>query len=125
MAFAKRWANRLPALVRASEAGDTITFSFKGTRCAIYDVIGPDCGQVRITLDDGPESAQGVSRVLDADVRVLVNALWASGAEAVAVNGHRLTATQKDATLTMLALAASEVTEADYAAWLRTHTAPA
>ncbi len=41
------------------------------------------------------------------------------------LNGHRLTATQKDATLTMLALAASEITEADYAAWLRTHTAPA
>ena len=32
-------------------------------------------------------------RVLDYDVQVVVNALWASGAQAVAVNGHRLTAT--------------------------------
>ncbi|WP_414661347.1 GDSL-type esterase/lipase family protein [Horticoccus sp. 23ND18S-11] len=58
VAFAKRWVNRLPAIVRASEAGDTLTFSFKGTRCAIYDVIGPDCGQVRITLDDRPPEAK-------------------------------------------------------------------
>lgn len=50
-AFAKRWASRLPALHRATQAGETIVFRFKGTRCAVYDVIGPDGGQVRITLD--------------------------------------------------------------------------
>ena len=38
------------------------------------------------------------------------------------LNGYRLTATQQDATLTMLALAASDITEATYADWLRTHT---
>ena len=53
-AFAKRWANRLPALGRATQAGERVTFKFKGTRCAIYDVIGPDSGQVRVTLDDRP-----------------------------------------------------------------------
>jgi hypothetical protein len=50
----KRWANRLPALHKGSAAGETITFKFKGTRCAIYDVIGPDSGQVRVSLDGGP-----------------------------------------------------------------------
>lgn len=40
------------------------------------------------------------------------------------LNGHRLTASQHDATLTMLALAAGDLGEADFAAWLRTHTAP-
>jgi death on curing protein len=40
------------------------------------------------------------------------------------LNGLRLTATQQDATLTMLALAASDITEAAYADWLRNHTAP-
>jgi lysophospholipase L1-like esterase len=50
----KRFANRLPALHRAAAAGATLTFKFKGTRCAIYDVIGPDGGQVRVTLDDRP-----------------------------------------------------------------------
>jgi death-on-curing protein len=40
------------------------------------------------------------------------------------LNGYRLTATPQDATLTMLALAAGEIGESDYAAWLRTHTTP-
>ena len=41
------------------------------------------------------------------------------------LNGFRLTATQHDATLTMLALAASDITEAAYADWLRNHSTPA
>ena len=41
------------------------------------------------------------------------------------LNGFRLTASPQDATLTMLALAASNITEADFAAWLRTQTTPA
>jgi lysophospholipase L1-like esterase len=52
--FGKRWAARLPTLARGSKAGETLTFRFRGTRCAIYDIIGPDCGQVRVTLDGGP-----------------------------------------------------------------------
>ena len=42
---------RLPIVHRAAAAGATLTFKFRGTRCAIYDVIGPDGGQVRVTLD--------------------------------------------------------------------------
>ncbi|MCK9515042.1 MAG: type II toxin-antitoxin system death-on-curing family toxin [Ottowia sp.] len=40
------------------------------------------------------------------------------------LNGHRLTASQADTTLTMLALAAGEMDEPGFAAWLREHTAP-
>lgn len=40
------------------------------------------------------------------------------------LNGYRLSATPQDATLTMLALAASEISEADFAAWLRKNTNP-
>ena len=40
------------------------------------------------------------------------------------LNGHRLTATQADATITMLRLAAGELTEADFAQWLRAHSRP-
>ncbi|PKO94628.1 MAG: type II toxin-antitoxin system death-on-curing family toxin [Betaproteobacteria bacterium HGW-Betaproteobacteria-10] len=40
------------------------------------------------------------------------------------LNGHRLTATPPDATLTMLALAAGDLTEPAYAVWLRTHASP-
>jgi death on curing protein len=39
------------------------------------------------------------------------------------LNGYRLSATQAEATLTMLALAAGEITEAEFAAWLRDHAA--
>jgi hypothetical protein len=50
--LAKSFANRLPDLHRADQPGQKLTFKFKGTRCAIYDIIGPDCGQVTVTLDD-------------------------------------------------------------------------
>jgi lysophospholipase L1-like esterase len=52
--FGKRWANRMTTLHRSSQPGATVSFKFKGTRCAIYDIIGPDCGQVTVTLDDKP-----------------------------------------------------------------------
>lgn len=52
--FAKRWSARMSALHTATQPGETLTFRFKGTRCAIYDIIGPDGGQVSITLDDQP-----------------------------------------------------------------------
>lgn len=41
-----------------------------------------------VTLDDAP---QGTNRVLDHDLQTVVNALWAAGAEAIAVNDQRLT----------------------------------
>jgi death-on-curing protein len=40
----------------------------------------------------------------------------------LALNGRRLTATQVDATQTMLALAAGELTEEQLAAWVRSHS---
>jgi len=50
----KSYSNRLPALHKATQPGETIAFKFKGTRCSIYDLVGPDCGQVTVTLDDKP-----------------------------------------------------------------------
>jgi hypothetical protein len=52
-AQAKAYANRLPALVRLTRAGQAIEFKFKGTHCAVYDVIGPAGGKVAVTLDGG------------------------------------------------------------------------
>lgn len=40
------------------------------------------------------------------------------------LNGHRLTASQADTTLAILAVASSEWDEATLAAWLQAHTAP-
>ncbi len=39
------------------------------------------------------------------------------------LNGHRLTATQADATLTVLGVAAGDISENAFAAWLRRHIA--
>ena len=55
---------------------------------------------VRVTLSDAPVAAAATDsaaqdnggQVLDTDLQHVVNALWASGAEAVAVNGQRVTA---------------------------------
>ncbi len=42
----------------------------------------------------------------------------------LALNGHRLVATQAEATLTMLSVAAGSLDEPSFAAWLRTHSRP-
>jgi uncharacterized protein YlxW (UPF0749 family) len=54
----------------------------------------------RVTVGDGPMPVDPLTgerkseaRVRDTDLQVATNALWAAGAEAIAVNGQRLTAT--------------------------------
>ena len=54
----------------------------------------------RITVGDGPTPVDPVTgerkndaRVRDTDLQLAANALWAAGAEAIAINGQRLTAT--------------------------------
>lgn len=42
----------------------------------------------------------------------------------LALNGYVLTASDTDCVSAMLALAAGELPEADFAAWIKTHTAP-
>jgi len=46
-----------------------------------------------IDPNTGRPSTAPVSRVLDVDLQSVVNALWAAGAEAIAINDQRLTAT--------------------------------
>jgi len=56
-AFAKAWANRLPAMVKLTQSGQSIEFKFKGTHCAVYDVIGPAGGKVAVMLDGKKQNA--------------------------------------------------------------------
>jgi uncharacterized protein YlxW (UPF0749 family) len=51
-------------------------------------VTGPG---VQITVDDRPDARTQRQVVLDEDLQRLVNGLWVAGAEAVAINGERLT----------------------------------
>lgn len=50
-------------------------------------VTGPG---VVLTADDADDSGRRGSKVVDIDIRQAVNGLWRAGAEAIAVNGHRL-----------------------------------
>jgi uncharacterized protein YlxW (UPF0749 family) len=56
-------------------------------RTGFLRVTGPG---VRVTVVDRPD-ADDVQQVRDSDLRLLVNGLWEAGAEAIAVNGQRLT----------------------------------
>jgi len=61
----------------------------------LTDVAGPG---VEVVLRDSTRTArdpslQGALRIRDTDLQLVVNALWSTGAEAVAVNGQRLVAT--------------------------------
>lgn len=48
----KSFGNRLPELWTASRPGETATFRFRGTMAGLYDLLGPDCGQLIVRLDD-------------------------------------------------------------------------
>lgn len=45
----------------------------------------------RIVVDDGPPEASGDNEVLDVDLQQMANGLWLAGAEAISINGQRLT----------------------------------
>ena len=72
---------------------------------AQIDRLGPSVGTVAVsgpgvvvTVDDAPPDADAIAagepdlgRILDRDLQLLVNGLWQSGAEAIDINGQRLT----------------------------------
>lgn len=45
---------------------------------------------IRLTVDNSPYAAEN-EKVRDVDLSIIANALWQSGAEAIAINGQRLT----------------------------------
>ncbi|MBN1818434.1 MAG: hypothetical protein JW828_13820 [Sedimentisphaerales bacterium] len=50
--LARRFADRMPVLYKASQPGQTIRFRFRGTAAEMYDLLGPDGGQVIVRVDD-------------------------------------------------------------------------
>ncbi|TYC16522.1 DUF881 domain-containing protein [Actinomadura syzygii] len=76
------------ALARASAAAAATPASGDGLVVTVDDAPGddPDARPGR-----GPAATDG--RVYDQDLQVLVNGLWAAGAEAIGINGQRLTPT--------------------------------
>jgi hypothetical protein len=54
----KAFGNRLPVIWEGSTPGDKIEFRFKGTLVGLYDLMGPDGGQVAWTVDGKPHGPQ-------------------------------------------------------------------
>ena len=65
-----------------------------GTASGTTDVTGPGL-LVRLTdaASQDQSTNQADSKIQDVDIQAVVNALWAAGAEAIAVNGQRLVST--------------------------------
>lgn len=59
-----------------------------GVMSGVAPVTGPG---IRVAVDDSPVASTDAERVLDKDLQHLVNGLWEVGAEAIAINGQRLT----------------------------------
>ena len=49
--LAKRFANRSPSSWQVDQAGATLNFEFTGTHVGFYDILGPDCGQIEVSID--------------------------------------------------------------------------
>lgn len=56
---------------------------------AATGVTGPG---IVVTVNDAPNATNAKGRVLDGDLTRLVNGLWQAGAEAISINGRRLSA---------------------------------
>ncbi len=60
-----------------------------GAAAGAVAVTGPG---LIVTVDDAPDADNGSGgTILDTDLQVLVNALWEAGAEAIAIDDHRIT----------------------------------
>jgi uncharacterized protein YlxW (UPF0749 family) len=64
------------------------TINLLGVKAGTIAVRGPG---VRVVVDNAPGADSARNEVLDTDLQKLVNGLWEAGAEAIAVNGQRLT----------------------------------
>ena len=65
-----------------------VTTQLLGTDAGTLPVRGPG---VRVVADDAPNADSARNEVLDADLQRLANGFWAAGAEAISLNGQRLT----------------------------------
>ena len=90
------------ALRQSGRASLTDQLKTLEVQAGVVPLIGPG---LTLTLDDAPHpkgdanagsrpnSGFASGRVASADLQIVVNGLWASGAEAISINGHRLTST--------------------------------
>ncbi|MEX1048813.1 MAG: SGNH/GDSL hydrolase family protein [Akkermansiaceae bacterium] len=53
--IAKRFNRLMPQMWRTATTGASLTFRFKGSVMGFYDLVGPDGGHLKVTLDGGNE----------------------------------------------------------------------
>ncbi|KQT94705.1 hypothetical protein ASG49_07730 [Marmoricola sp. Leaf446] len=91
LAALERETDRLQARQLASDESATgirTRIQDLGARAGTLAVTGPG---VRVVADDAPGSTSDRTTVLDSDLQRLANGFWEAGAEAIAINGQRLT----------------------------------
>ncbi|MBL9152670.1 MAG: SGNH/GDSL hydrolase family protein [Verrucomicrobiales bacterium] len=52
--LARRFARQMPEMWKATAPGARLAFRFRGTVAGVYDLVGPDGGQLNVVLDDQP-----------------------------------------------------------------------
>lgn len=98
--LARNFGDRLPALWQAEHAGAAIAVSFRGQGACLYDLLGPDGGEVEITVDDRPPTT---ARRFDAYCtyhRLGMLALWSATNSA----DHRVKVRLTDTTFDKVAI---------------------
>lgn len=80
-----------PAVVRQLRALEAATGLARVSGDGVVVRVGD--GPAELDPVTGEQVTDPQARIIDQDLQQIVNALWAAGAEAVAVNGRRLTAT--------------------------------
>ena len=90
--------NKLADEVRGLQAGGLSNTSSGAALQKQLDDLELQAGAVAVTgpglkavIDDAKDANDKEGRLLDVDLQQLVNGLWTAGAEAISVNGHRLT----------------------------------
>ena len=79
------------ALLTTTAAGRDVASTVE--RLGVVTGARPATGPgLRVVVDDAPGASEASERVLDRDLQKLANALWRAGAEAISVNGQRLSA---------------------------------
>ena len=86
----RRENDRLDTDLLAGQKGSRV-FE-RAQRLSVLTGAGKVKGQgVRVVVDDAPNATSDRNKVLDSDLQKLVNGLWEAGAEAISINGQRLT----------------------------------
>ena len=60
-AIAKRFARNMSQMFKAKSPGAALTFKLNGTMASVFDIVGPDGGQLEITIDG--EARKPVKRI--------------------------------------------------------------